>query len=399
VELWRRLLSADYLPHEHCYLGDRGLIALHVVSDAGIALAYYAIPLGLLLYVRRRRRLAFSWLYVLFGAFIFACGTTHVMSIVTLWHPVYRLEGAIKAVTAVVSLLTAALLWPAVRRALAMRSPEELALANEQLEREVAQRRATQESHDTLLAELEQRVDARTEELRRSNEQLEMLAYVASHDLQEPLRMVASYTQLLQVMYKGKLDEEADQYIDRAVDGTMRMQALIDAFLAYARVDTRPGGFKFTSSEQALKLAELNLSLSLAETGAQVTADPLPMVYADLVQLVQVFQNLLSNAIKYRGERDIRIHVSARREGAEWVFSVKDDGAGIDPKHADRIFVMFRRLHGSSHPGTGMGLAICKRIIERHGGRIWVESEPGHGATFFFSLPVKDAADAPPVPE
>lgn len=211
--------------------------------------------------------------------------------------------------------------------------------------------------------------------------------------------MVASYTQLLQVMYRGKLDAEADQYIDRAVEGTLRMQSLIDAFLSYARVDARPGGFKFTSSEQALKLALLNLSVAVTESGAQLTSDPLPEVYADLVQLVQIFQNLVSNAIKYRGEGPPRIHVGARREGAEWIFSVRDEGEGLDARNAERIFVMYRRLHGSSHPGTGMGLAICKRIVERHGGRIWVESEPGRGSTFSFSLPHRDRPPEPPPPE
>jgi signal transduction histidine kinase len=223
-------------------------------------------------------------------------------------------------------------------------------------------------------------------ELGRSNADLQQFAYVASHDLQEPLRMVSSYTQLLARRYKGKLDPDADEFIAFAVDGATRMQQLIQDLLAYSRVSTGGRQFKPTSAETALGYALDNLRYVMKESGAVVTHDPLPTVIGDQKQLEQLFQNLLSNAIKFRGQEPPRIHVSARTD-ANWLFSIRDNGIGLDPQYGDRIFVIFQRLHNrQEYSGTGIGLAICKKIVERHGGRIWVESEPGKGATFYFTI-------------
>jgi light-regulated signal transduction histidine kinase (bacteriophytochrome) len=231
------------------------------------------------------------------------------------------------------------------------------------------------------------------EELRRSNAELEQFAYVASHDLQEPLRMVASYTQLLAKRYKGRLDADADEFIGFAVDGANRMQRLIQDLLAYSRVTTKQRELRLTSAEAALTRALANLRQAMAESGAVVTHDPLPDVVADETQLSQVFQNLVGNAIKYRGDAPPRVHVGVQRRDQEWVVSVRDNGIGIDPKYFERIFLLFQRLHGREHyEGTGIGLTIARKIIERHGGRIWVESQPGHGACFTFTLPAR--ADA-----
>lgn len=360
---------------------------LPLASDAGIALGCYALPAAGLLLLSRTRTSVPTWALLAPVAFLVGLGTMHLAAALSVLRPLSTLDGVVKGLAGILSLAAVAVLCPAIVRVLARPHPEDLEEANRRLTDEVSQRRTAEEASRAVNAELEHRVEERTRELKRSNEQLELMAYVASHDLQEPLRMVASYTQLLQVMYKGKLDAEADQYIERAVDGTIRMQELIDAVLSYARVDTRPGGFKFTSSEQALKLATLNLTLPIKESGAEISHGPLPVVYADLVQIVQVFQNLVSNAIKYRGEDAPRIEVSAEETGDLWTFSVRDHGQGIEPKNFERIFAMFRRLHGSSHPGTGMGLAICRRILERHGGTVWVEAAEGAGALFKFTLP------------
>jgi PAS domain S-box-containing protein len=234
----------------------------------------------------------------------------------------------------------------------------------------------------------EEALQQTAQELARSNTELEQFAYVASHDLQEPLRMVSGYLQLLQRHYKGRLDTDADEFITYAVDGATRMQRLIHDLLDYSRVGTRQKALRPTDSEQVLARALDNLRLTIAESGAVVTHDPLPTVLADDLQLLQVMQNLLGNALKFRSQQPPQVHVTATRQGTEWVFAVRDNGIGLDPAYAKRIFVIFQRLHSrTEYPGTGIGLAICKKIIERHGGRIWVESAPGKGATFFFTLP------------
>jgi PAS domain S-box-containing protein len=228
----------------------------------------------------------------------------------------------------------------------------------------------------------------KVDELNRSNEELGQFAYIASHDLQEPLRMVASYTQLLSRRYKGKLDAEADEFIAFAVDGASRMQRLIQDLLTYSRVASKGRALRHTSSEDALRHALANLRGSIEGSGALVTHDPLPAVLADEMQLTQLFQNLVGNAIKYQKSGIPHVHIAAVKNGdKKWIFAVKDDGIGIDPQYFERIFGMFQRLHKREEfSGTGIGLAICKKIVERHGGSIAVESELGHGTTFRFTL-------------
>jgi PAS domain S-box-containing protein len=226
-------------------------------------------------------------------------------------------------------------------------------------------------------------------ELKRSNDELQQFAYVSSHDLQEPLRMVTSYTQLLAGRYKGRLDSDADEFIAFAVDGCNRMQGLIKDLLAYSRAGTNGKVLREVSAENALKEALANLRATIDQSSAVVTHDALPAIRTDEMQLTQVFQNLVGNAIKYHGTEVPHVHVSATKNGGnEWTFSVRDNGLGIDPQYFDRIFILFQRLHGRDEfEGTGIGLAICKKILERLGGRIWVESQPEKGSTFYFALP------------
>jgi PAS domain S-box-containing protein len=236
--------------------------------------------------------------------------------------------------------------------------------------------------------EAEEELRRYVEDLKRSNEELQQFAYVASHDLQEPLRMVSSYTQLLAQRYEDQLDEKAHKYINYAVDGAMRMQSLINDLLAFSRIGTRGKPLAPTDSRLMLVEAINNLKMQVAETKASITNDDLPELSADASQLAQVFQNLIGNALKFRGEKPPQVHVSARDEGKEWLFAVRDNGIGIDPQYADKIFVIFQRLHTrEEYPGSGIGLAICKKIVERHGGKIWFESELGKGTTFYFTIP------------
>jgi signal transduction histidine kinase len=230
-----------------------------------------------------------------------------------------------------------------------------------------------------------------TRDLERSNTELQQFAYVASHDLTEPLRMVVSYLELLNERAREKLGEEEREFIGYATDGARRMQTLIQDLLAYARVDTRGRPLEPTDCEQVLASVLSNLKVAIEETHTAIEHDPLPVVQGDVVQLTQVFQNLIGNAIKFHGKDLPRIHIGAQREEEAWVFHVKDNGIGIDPKNFSRIFVLFQRLHTrQEYPGTGMGLAICKKIIERHGGKIWAESKRGEGTTFFFTIPAKN---------
>ena len=228
------------------------------------------------------------------------------------------------------------------------------------------------------------------EELARSNAELQQFAYVASHDLQEPLRMVSSYTQLLARRYKGKLGPDADDFIAFAVDGAKRMQHLITDLLAYSRVTTKGAEPRPTESADALSTALANLSMAIDESAAQISHGPLPKVCADPVQLAQLFQNLIGNGIKFHDAAPPQISIEAVDEGEYWHFSVKDNGIGIDPQYAEMIFQVFQRLHTQKEfAGTGIGLAICKKIVERHGGRIWVESRAGAGSAFHFTIPKK----------
>ncbi|MBA4372369.1 MAG: hypothetical protein C0402_05855 [Thermodesulfovibrio sp.] len=245
------------------------------------------------------------------------------------------------------------------------------------LQKEIAERMLVEEKLTISMADLQ-----------RSNKELEQFAYVASHDLQEPLRMVASYTQLLAERYENQLDDKARKFIHYAVDGAVRMQLLINDLLAYSRIGTKGKPLAPVSAHAVVGEAINNLKMKIDETKAIITNDELPEVRADASQLVQLFQNLIGNALKFRGAEDPRIHISARDEGREWLFMIRDNGIGIEPQYADKIFIIFQRLHTKEeYPGSGIGLAICKKIVERHGGRIWFDSEPGRGATFYFTIP------------
>jgi signal transduction histidine kinase len=246
--------------------------------------------------------------------------------------------------------------------------------------------------HDQQLLEQHKQAEREKEtylqELKRSNAELEQFAYIASHDLQEPLRMVASYTELLGERYRGKLDPNADKYIGYAVDGAHRMQRLIRDLLAYARVSSKAQPLQPTETSAVLASVLGGMRTAIESSKAEIVFGPLPGVMADESQLGQLFQNLINNAIKFHSDRTPRVEISARADGSTWDFSVKDNGIGMEMENAGRIFEMFQRLHGrEEYEGTGIGLAIAKRIVERHGGRIWCESVVGQGSTFHFTLP------------
>jgi light-regulated signal transduction histidine kinase (bacteriophytochrome) len=248
------------------------------------------------------------------------------------------------------------------------------------------------EKHERdLRRQAEKDLAQKVEELARSNADLEQFAYVASHDLQEPLRMVAAYTQLLSERYTGKLDANADKFIGYASEGALRMQVLIQDLLAFSRVGRREGSLTSVDCNSLMDEVRQTLAGAIQDSGAVLTSGTLPVVLADRTQILQVFQNLLSNAIKFRGESAPMISVLAEKQDEQWLFTVRDNGIGIASEYADNIFVIFQRLHArSEYPGNGIGLAICKKIIQRYGGKIWVESMPGCGSTFKFTMPVEN---------
>jgi len=246
----------------------------------------------------------------------------------------------------------------------------------EELEHEITERKQAEENlGHTLNA------------LRRSNKELKQIAYVSSHDLQQPLRMVISFTQLLSKRYKDKLDDDANEFIQFAVEGARRMNELISDLLTYSSIGTQGKNFELTDCEEVMEVVILNLQSSIQERGAKITHEKLPTVNADISEIIQLLQNLIGNAIKFHSEKPPRIHISTKQEDNKWVFSVKDNGIGIDPKYFNQIFKIFKRLHTrEEYSGSGIGLAICKKIVERHGGNIWVESEVGKGSIFYFSI-------------
>ena len=263
---------------------------------------------------------------------------------------------------------------------------------------DITERKHLEEQLKVAHENLEEKVEKRTEELlksnmelKRSNDELKRFAYVSSHDLQEPLRMVTLYSQLLERRYKDKIDSDADDFIGYIVENAKRMKQLIDDLLDYSRVTGQAKEFENVEFESVLDVVLSNLSVSIAENNVKVTHDSLPTVFANKNQILQVFQNLITNSIKFRGEKSPKIDISAQKGEKEWTFELKDNGIGINTEHQEQIFEVFKRLHTrEEYPGTGIGLSIVQKIIERHNGRIWVESEPEKGSTFYFTIPIKN---------
>lgn len=386
IEFFRRLFSSDFMPHGGCYFWRPDVLWLHVASDALIAIAYFLIPFSLAQLVRKRRDLEFNWMFVLFGAFILACGLTHLMQIWNIWHSLYRLSGLIKAITGLASITTAILMFRLVPQAVALPSPA-------QLQREVTERQKAEAEVRVLNEDLERRVEERTAMLTRSNEALQRFAYIASHDLQEPIRTVRSLNQLLARDYKGQLDEKADRYLYFILDASDRMQTLVRDLLAYSRtLEESPRVSGPVSTRDVVGEVLKDLAAAAKEADAVIECGELPDVCVDRTHLKQIFSNLISNALKYRNPgQAARISMGAETHDGECVFWVADEGIGIEAKYFDQIFVAFRRLHGREYPGSGVGLTICKNLVEEYGGHIWVNSELGKGAKFRFSLPAANA--------
>jgi len=416
--LKKMLSSEEFLPHIHCYLDNGSLVRLHLVSDLLIALAYYSIPLILFYFIRKKRDLPFKGVFYMFAAFIFACGTTHLLEVWTLWHPAYWVSGWVKSWTAFLSISTALILIPLTPKALSLRSHQELEDANLRLEAEILQRKKAEEAIQKAQAELEKRVEERTlelslanrelkreieerqrveealqlksEELKRSNKELEQFAYIASHDLQEPLYIIAGFADTIKEQSAENMDPTTLFLLDRIQNAASRMRQLIADLLQFARVNTQAKPFEEVDLNGVLREILLDFDLKIKETNAKIEVGPLPTLHADRMQMRQLFQNLIGNAIKFRKkDRDliIKIHASEGEWGKLQIL-VEDNGIGFEDEFADKILQPFQRLNKpGEYEGSGLGLAICQKIVFRHRGHIQAKGRPQLGAAFTVFLP------------
>ena len=411
--------DTTFMGHGHCYLWRSDLVVLHTASDTLIAASYFTIPVALYVLVHKRKDLEYDWMFGLFALFIFCCGLTHLMAVYNVWNGAYYVSGGLKALTAVVSLLTAALIWPLIPKAVALPRPAELQAANLELEAEIGRRRLSEQSLERAQAELEGRIaeltrtkqrleqeieqrsrlEARqleqTRALQRSNEDLEQFAFIASHDLREPLRKLMAFTQMLMTGKYGEFNEKGEQFVRYIREAAERMDALLNSLLNYSRISSSREDHVDVDLGQIVDEACRDLQMRIEETGASIVVHDLCRVHGDPAQLRQVIQNLFSNSLKYRTPETapvISIEGHRNEVSGRCDIIVADNGIGFDMAYGEQVFEVFKRLHGKGEfEGTGMGLAICRKIIERHGGCISAQSAEGKGTQFRFDLPLTEA--------
>jgi signal transduction histidine kinase len=405
--------SGNFIPHGHCYLWMPELVWLHILADSLIALSYYSIPLTLMYFVCKREDVPFKSVFLLFGAFIVSCGTTHIMEVWTLWHPDYWLSGTIKAITAIVSFYTALTLIPLVPQALALPSPAQLEAANNALQIEIIERKRVEQELRQYKENLEELVEQRTVELAKTNELLQQevvqrqqsqekmalllkelestnkelndFAYIVSHDLKAPLRGISSLSEWLVSDYADKLDDEGKELINLLIVRVKKIYSLIDAILQYSRIGRIKEEIRRVNLNDVVKDV-IELLEPIENVEIDITNE-LPIVDCEKTRIEQVFQNLLGNAIKFIDKPQGKITIGCTEKNGYWQISVADNGSGIEKEHFERIFKIFQKLSDNKNSdSTGIGLAIVKKIVEMYGGEVWLESELGVGTTFFFTL-------------
>ncbi len=411
--LYNFFSSGNFIPHGHCYLWKPELVWLHILADTLIALSYYSIPVTLIYFVRKRDDIPFKVIFLLFGAFIISCGTTHLMEVWTLWHPVYWLSGAMKAITALVSLYTAITLIPLVPQALALPSPAQLEAAYMALKDENAERQRVEQELRKYKETLEELVKQRTAELAKTNEQLQQeiiqrqqsqermaellkavksanqdlndFAYVVSHDLKAPLRGISSLSEWLLSDYGAQFDDEGQELVRLLISRVKKMYALIDGILQYSRAGSyREQKTQVNLNDVVRDVIDLlappeNIQIEITST--------LPIISAETTRIKQIFQNLLSNAIKFIDKPEGKIIINCTEDNIYWQFSIVDNGLGIEEKYFTKIFQIFQKLSNDDNSdSTGIGLSLVKKIVELYGGTVWIESEVGQGSKFYFTL-------------
>jgi signal transduction histidine kinase len=349
--------TQGFMPHGMCLLWKPAVLWTMIIGNGIIALSYFLIPVALIYLIIKRRDIGFKWIFVLFGLFILACGVTHVMSIVTLWNPMYGLEALILLFTGIISLLTAILLWPLLPVLFKIPSPWQLEKLNEALN--------------------------------QSNKELDDFAYIASHDLKEPLRGINNFSSFLLEDYHDKLDEEGKEQLNTLKRLSLRMEALINDLLTYSRAGRAELVYQSCNLNEILDDKLQLLDNYLKENNAKVIiSKPLPTLICDKARVGEIFYNLIVNAIKYNKSEERKVTIDFREEKDNYIFSIEDNGIGIASEHFDNIFKIFKRLHGRDEygEGTGLGLTLIKKIIERHKGKIWLSSQVDKGTVFYFSI-------------
>ncbi len=410
IDGFNQLFTEDLLPHGYCIAWQPGLLWLHFLSDALIALAYYSIPIALAYFVGARKDLAYKWMFNLFGLFIFSCGTTHLISVFVIWEPLYWIDGGAKAVTAGVSLATAVALWPLIPKALALPSPAQYRLANEALSDQFAKTQQAQQSLREANNRLEERVQERTAALERLNEELRSFTYIVSHDLRAPLVNLKGFSgelryvmETLKEVLADTLDRfdkkqqdvlntaieqdipEALDFIDAAVS---RMDSLTNAILKLSRLGRREFDLERLDMNHLLLETVQSFAHQIEQQQVEVKVGDLPEIIADRTSMEQIMSNLLSNAINYLDpDRPGKINIRAESSATEVTFHIQDNGRGIAAYDMPKIFEIFRRVGPQTVPGEGMGLTYVQMLVRRHGGQIWCRSEEGAGAIFSIKIP------------
>lgn len=379
--------ATGFMPHGMCFLWTPWLLSLHAVSDSLIALSYFSIPVVLALFAWKRPETRYKPVLWLFTAFILLCGTTHLLAIWVIWNPDYITEGVIKAATAIASVATAIVLWPLLPKALRIPSLEQLEAANRDLTGEIARRTAAEAELGSLARNLETRVAARTSELSRSNDTLREYAATVAHDLQTPLRHIAMYSEMLTRKAGGDLDTDARGMLEQIHGATGRMRGMVLSLLEYSKLVDQVPDPEELEIATVLDAALTENRTELDAVSANVTLKADGTVFGDRDLLVRLFCNLIDNAIKYRSDTPLEIAIEAAEDGGMAVITVTDNGIGVPAEFADRIFEMLKRLHGEERPGTGIGLSLCRRIAEGHGGAIRLDTERDSGSRFVVTLP------------
>lgn len=390
LEFFSNLLDNDFMPHGHCYLWKPEILWPHVLGDGLTAVSYFVIPLLLFYFVKERPEKQFNVIYLAFAAFILFCGATHLLAIVSVWNPIYRLEAVIKSGTALVSFSTVILVAVKMPTLLAIPSRREINDKNETLQKEVTQRKEVEEKLQHLNETLEDRVKRRTAELRSANKELEMFSSMVSHDLRSPLSALG---ELLKLMKEEKNNEAFfNQSLEAAIERTESISQLVEDLRNLTKLRDVTLRKETIPLNEVVdnKLREAFHVLGLNKSLYSISVSPLPSVLGDRTLITQVFQNLLNNAVKYSQEADSpRISITSKEKDSWYEISIQDNGVGFDNKNAKELFKPFKRLDsGIKFEGTGLGLSIVKRIMKLHGGNVKAKSEPGNGATFILTFPL-----------